>query len=96
MPPRIRWISRYGNGVAALLFAFLFLFALLNGQFLVASICAVVSALAAFNLYVAETTSAITAEEDWLTAEIRKAELRRRLASFGGQTPETVGRQHGL
>jgi hypothetical protein len=41
------------------------------------------AALAAFNVYVIEKVAQLTSEEEFLKAEVRKAELRKELASFG-------------
>lgn len=96
MPSRIRLVGRYGNGVAAVLFAIIFVFALTQGELGFALLCLLVSALAGCNVYIAEKAAALTAEEEWLKAELRKAELRRRLGVLAGETPETVLRHHGL
>ena len=97
MPPRIRLIGRYGNGLAAVLFGFFVLFSLVNGRFGLALVCALLAALSAFNVYLTEKAAAMTSEEEWLNAEIRKAELRRKLvATTGTSSPESIGRQHGV
>lgn len=96
MPSRMKLIGRYGNGVAAGLFAIIFVFALTNGEVGFALLSLLVSGLAGFNIYIAEKAAALTAEEEWLKAELRKAELRRRLGALAGETPETVLRHHGL
>ncbi len=96
MPGRIRLVGRYGNGVAAVLFGVIFVFALTRGELGFALFCLLVSGLAACNVYITEKAAALTAEEEWLKAELRKAELRRRLGALAGETPETVVRHHGL
>lgn len=96
MPPRIRLLSRYGNGAAAMLFASLSLFALSKGDFAIALFCAGVAALCGFNVYVMEKAATLLGEEEWLKTEIRKAELRRKLAGLTTDTPENVGRTYGL
>lgn len=96
MPSRIRLVGRYGNGVAAVVFGIIFVFALTRGELGFALLSLLVSALAGCNVYIAEKAAALTAEEEWLKAELRKAELRRRLGVLAGETPETVLRHHGL
>lgn len=96
MPVRVRLLGRYGNGVAAALFGIIFVFALTRGELGFAFFALLVSCLAGFNVYITEKAAALTAEEEWLKAELRKAELRRKLGGLAGETPETVVRHHGL
>ena len=96
MPPRIRFFGRYANGAVSAFFALVFVFALGKGHLSFAVFCGVVAALCAFNLYVMEKAAILLSEEEWLKSEIRKAELRRKLVGLTGDTPETVGRNHGL
>jgi hypothetical protein len=96
MPVRIRLLGRYGNGIAAVLFGLIFVFALTRGELGFALFCLLVSGLAGCNVYITEKAVALTAEEEWLKAELRKAELRRKLGGLAGETPETVVRNHGL
>lgn len=96
MPTRIKLIGRYANGVVAALFTILFVYGLGKGELSIALFCGIVAALCGFNLYVMEKAAALLSEEEWLKAELRKAELRRKLVNLTGNTPETVGRNHGL
>lgn len=96
MPSRMKLIGRYGNGAGAVAFGLIFIFALIRGEIVFAFFALLVSGLAGFNIYITEKAAALTAEEEWLKAELRKAELRRRLGALAGETPETVLRHHGL
>ena len=84
MPPRLRLIGRYGNGALALINAVFVPFAVAEGSFSVALAFLAVAVLGCFNIYVVEKAAAATSEEEWLKAEIRKAELRRKLADLTG------------
>lgn len=81
MPTRIRFISRYGNGTAAVLFAILFVTAVIKGSWTIALFCGAIAALCAFNVHLTERAASLFGEEEWLKAEVRKAELRRRLVT---------------
>jgi hypothetical protein len=96
MPPRIRYLSRYGNGAVAVLFAIVSILALGKGDLGIALFCAAVTVLCAFNVYVMEKAAALLGEEEWLKAEVRKAELRRKLVGLTEDNPENVGRTYGL
>ena len=83
MPLHVRIIGRYGNALAAVLLGGLGLFGSSKpdaGGVLAALLC--LCALALFNLYVVEKAARLLSEEEWLRAELRKAELRRRLAAL--------------
>lgn len=95
MPSRMKLIARYGNGVGACAFAALVLYALGQGAIVVGLFWALVCCLAAFNLYMFEKISALTSEEERLNAELRKAELRRKMSGLSMDTPETVVRNFG-
>jgi len=83
MPSRMKTIGRYGNGVGALFFAFLALYALMQGAVIVTLFWLLVAGLAAFNLYVVEKVAVLTSDEDRLVSGIV------------GNTPETVVHHHG-
>lgn len=77
MPAHVRFIGRYGNGLAALFFAFIVLSQSVEGGAVV--IIVALCGLCLFNIYVIEKSARALAEEEWLKAEVRKAELRRQL-----------------
>jgi hypothetical protein len=79
MPQHIKFIARYGNGALAVL---LFVFALFGGEIGFALACVPFFALAVFNIYVIEKAARLMSEEAWLEAEIRKVELRHKLAAL--------------
>ncbi len=83
MPSRMKLIGRYGNGVGAVFFAFLALYALFQGAVIVTMFWLLVAGLAAFNLYVVEKV-VLPASED-----------ERFGAVMGVDTPETAVRHHG-
>jgi hypothetical protein len=91
--------GRYGNGIAAVLFGGIFLFALIRGEFGFAVLALLVTSLAVFNLYVAEQ-SAVSAPaeepEQWARPERREPDLRTALSRFSGESPEKILRHHGL
>ena len=86
MPSRMKMIGRYGNGLGALFFASLALYALSHGDIIVTLFWSVVGALAGFNVYMFEKVAPLTSDER-LGAELRTMELRR--------SPEAVVRNHG-
>lgn len=95
MPPHMKLIARYANGVGACFFAVLALNALVHGAVILGLVWALVSGLIAFNLYMFEKVSTLTSEEERLHSELRAAELRRKLSALSMDTPETVVRNHG-
>ncbi len=95
MPSRMKLIGRYGNGLGALFFAALALYALSHGDIVVALFWIMVCALAGFNVYVFEKFTGPASEEERLAADLRAAELRRKLSRLAMDTPETVVRNHG-
>jgi hypothetical protein len=84
MSPRVRLIGYCGNGAVALFSGFLALFSM-SGRYGISPILfeAAVCALAIFNLRIIAWSVQFTSEEEWLMSEVRKAELRQRLAGFG-------------
>jgi hypothetical protein len=90
MPGHVRFIGRYGNGLAALFFAFIVFSRSVEGGGAVVIIVAFF-ALCLFNLYVIEKAARLLAEEEWLKAELRKAELRRQIQELDGNGPEAPG-----
>jgi hypothetical protein len=84
MSPRTRLIGFCGNGAVALFSGFLALFSM-SGRYGIGPIPfeAAVCALAIFNIRIIAWTVQFTSEEEWLKSEVRKAELRQRLAGFG-------------
>jgi hypothetical protein len=95
MPPYIKSIGRYGNGALAVV---LVLLAGFGGGIGFALGCVPFLALALFNIYVIEKAARLMSEEPWLEAEIRKVELRHKLAALqaeeqqGGPAPVQPGR----
>ena len=83
MPLTLRWIGTYGNGALVLLAGLLVLGGLINGEVLLVLIGLVVAGLGIFNIRVIRWAMALNSEEEWLQAEVRKAELRQHLAEFG-------------
>jgi Ca2+/Na+ antiporter len=84
MPYRIKEIGIWGNGAIAVAFVLITLILLGTVQLVAALFCAMVAGLCAFNVYVIRTAAAMTSEEEWLKSEIRKAELRKTLATYDG------------
>jgi hypothetical protein len=81
MSPKVRWVGYYGNGALAVFAGFMALYSL--GQYGLFLGSAAVCALAIFNMRIVRWAAQFTSEEEWLKAEVRKAELRKELASFG-------------
>ena len=88
MPLHVRIIGRFGNGLAAILLGALFLFgySMPSSDGVLAALLAL-CVLAAFNLWVIEKAARLLSEEEWLKAELRKAELRRQLAALAAGGP---------
>ncbi len=93
MPPRIRFIGRYGNGMLVFAFGLMAIFTGDEGMALVLFFLAV-AALGVFNIYVVEKSAKALSgsalnEEEWLQAELRKAQLRRQIAEAReGEPPQ--------
>jgi hypothetical protein len=89
MSPRERLIGYCGNGAVALFSGFLALFSM-SGRYGINPILfeAAVCALAIFNIRIIAWSVQFTSEEEWLKSEVRKAELRQRLADFGKFTSD--------
>jgi hypothetical protein len=81
MSPKTRWVGYYGNGVLAVLSGLFALYSL--GQYGLFLGGAAICALAIFNIRIVKWAAQFTSEEEWLKAEVRKAELRQKLASLG-------------
>ena len=83
MSPRNKWIGLLGNGAVALFSGIMMLYSLGRYGFFPFLLEAAVCALAVFNIRIFIWTEQFTSEEEWLKAELRKAELRRQIASYG-------------
>jgi hypothetical protein len=86
MPRHIKLIARFGNALAAILWGLAALMALSRHALVPAVLIIAYCALAIFNLYVIEKCIRSFSEEGLLQAEVRKAELRQKLAGMGGHT----------
>ena len=95
MPSRMKLIGRYGNGIGVLFFLSLVVYALRHGDILVALCWTLVCGLACFNVYMFGKAWEPASEEERLHAEVRTADLRRKLSRLAIDTPETVVRNHG-
>ena len=85
--PNLKWTFVIGNGALAVVTG---LFALASiGKYGVLPVVVEtgVCALAVFNIRIILWAARLTSEEEWLKAEVRKAELRRRLADLGQFAP---------
>jgi hypothetical protein len=83
MPLTLKWIGIYGNGALVLLAGLLVLGGVINGEFVLVLIGLAVAGLGIFNIWVIRWAMALNSEEEWLQAEVRKAELRQHLAELG-------------
>jgi hypothetical protein len=83
VPLHIRLIGRYGNVVLAALFSVLTLYGLSWGRFAMALCFGAFAVLGAFNVYVLGRAAHLLGEEEWLQAQVRKAELRQKLMNMG-------------
>jgi hypothetical protein len=83
MPLALKWIGIYGNGALVVLAGLLVLGGLINGEFILVFIGFAVAGLGVFNIWVIRWALALNSEEEWLQAEVRKAELRQHLAELG-------------
>ena len=83
MPNSTRWIGLYGNGALAALAVVMGLAGLIDGPFWLAMGSLAVVAVAVFNIRLVRWVIGLNAEEEWLQAEVRKAELRQHLAALG-------------
>jgi hypothetical protein len=81
--PKLKWICVIGNSALAVVAGLIALVSI--GKFGVFPfvIEAGVCALAVFNIRIILWADRLTSEEEWLKAEVRKAELRQRLADLG-------------
>jgi hypothetical protein len=81
--PNLKWTFVLGNGALAVVTG---LFALVSiGKYGVFPVVVEIGVcvLAVFNIRVVLWAARLTSEEEWLKAEVRKAELRHRLADLG-------------
>lgn len=86
MPAHIRLTARFINGLFAGLGLFMCVLTLAEGKETELFVTFLVLAVfGAFNLYVIEKSARLLSEEEWLQAEVRKAELRRQLAEMQRQ-----------
>ncbi len=83
MPPWIRAICRYGNAIAAAMFAGMTVYGLATASPGLALLFAALGALAIFDIYVIEKAARFLSEEEILKADVRKAELRKELEALG-------------
>lgn len=83
MSTHLRCIGRYGNAIIAVVFGFVAVFSLgrygLSTVLLEVGVCA----MAVFNFQIVGWAATLTSEEELLKAEVRKAELRQKLAGLG-------------
>jgi len=87
MPPHVRILARLGN-LAVGLFGFLLLLAGFDRVGTPALIIGLAMiAAAGYNQYAIEKAARLLSEEEWLKAQIRKEELRHRLAEMRSQAP---------
>lgn len=82
MPKHIKIIGRCGNWALTVLSGLLAIMLLTKGQPGGFLFMLLFSALGGFNLYVLEKCIGFFSEEELLQAEVRKAELRRKLADM--------------
>lgn len=94
MPAHFWLIGRYGNGVVALMFALFTLVSLDRGRPGLTLTLIALGLLAAFNSYAFGWMARLFSEEESLKGEIRKAELRRKLANFESGATPTGGAVH--
>lgn len=83
MPPWIRGVGVYGNGFVGVIFVLVALNGMAHGHAPVFIAFVLFAALAFFSCYVINKAARLTSEEEYLKAEVRKAELRKELAEFG-------------
>ena len=89
MPTHIKLIARYGNGLLTVFFALTSIGLLVKGQVVGFAVLMAFAALGAFNVYVLEKCIRYFSDvelddrlRELLAAEVRKAELRRELATM--------------
>lgn len=87
MPNRIRLTALIANGVLCPVFGFVALYGLSDQEPGVAVFFSLAAATAGFNWHVIRKAARLLSEEEWLQAELRKAELRRRIAELDGMAP---------
>ncbi len=85
MSRQTRMIAYIGNGALVLLSALTVMAALSRGHTGPAVALALICGLGIFNIRVVWKASAALSEEEWLAAEVRKAEMRRQLVGLADQ-----------
>jgi hypothetical protein len=81
--PNLKWTFVIGNGVLAVVTGLIALVSIGRYGVFPFVVETAVCALAVFNIRIILWAARLTSEEEWLKAEVRKAELRRRLADLG-------------
>jgi hypothetical protein len=87
MPRHIKLIAYWGNGLLAAAFTVFALALLFKGQPGMSLFFLLLSALGLFNIYVIRKAAYFLSEEQWLEAELRKAEIREKLKALGRALP---------
>ena len=82
MPTWIRKLSVGGNVFLAILCALAAMGILSKGQTGGFVFLVLIAVLAAFNVHVTTKAARLLSEEEWLAAEVRKAELRKKLVAL--------------
>jgi hypothetical protein len=82
VPSGIRITALATNGALCALFVALALFGLGQGRLGLMLFFALVAGTCGFILYVIHKAATLLSEEEWLRAELRKAELRQQLAAL--------------
>lgn len=85
MSRQTRIIAYIGNGALALLSALIMMASFSRGHVGPAVVLALICGLGIFNIRIILKASAALSEEEWLAAEIRKAEMRRQLVGLADQ-----------
>lgn len=83
MSPTLKWVGVYGNGALAFFTGLVAFVSMGKGQFIPVLFGVAACGLSIFNIRVVRWAIGLTSEEEWLQAEVRKAELRQHLAAFG-------------
>ena len=83
MSPNLKWTFVIGNGVLAVVAGLIALVSIGKYGVFPFVVETAVCALAVFNIRIILWAARLTSEEEWLKAEVRKAELRHRLADLG-------------
>jgi len=83
MPERIRFTALFANGAMVVIFGFVAFYTLGQGQWPLGIFFVLLALAAGFSFHVIRKAAHLLSEEQWLLAELRKAELRSRLAELG-------------